>query len=192
MDTQSLQPLEYASGRTRTTSRPLPKSMLKIAAICGAIANTWFIYLVVEALHRAHWAYRDLMLNSRAYGRDVEPETIASLQKPWFLWCSSGVFLVASAFGLLLAIHLLRSTWQIRRIPERGWRGIARYRRFKPFGAIATAFGLFYFASASFDFWVTATRHFPIGGRPPVIETAVLLLCGFMPWWWIGKRPDLD
>jgi hypothetical protein len=190
LNTQSVQTLDYASGRTRTASRPLFKSVLSLLAIFGAVANLWFIYLTVEAMHRAHWAYRDLMHNPRAHGRLIEPETIASLQKPWFLWVSSAALILASAFGLLLAIHLIRSLWQISRSPVRGWEGIARYRRCKPLGVAATALAFFCFASANFNFWVAATAHFPIGGGPPVIETAVLVICALLPWWWIGKQAD--
>jgi hypothetical protein len=168
--------------------RPTFKAVSALLAALGLVANVGFVYLAIDALHRAHWAYRDLMRSPRAYGREIAPATIASLQEPRALWVGSGAFILASIFGLALALHLLRSLWQLGRSPERGRAGIAQYRRIKPIGAAATALAFFAFASANHSFWVAATRHVAIGSGPPVIETAILAVCGLLPWWWVGKH----
>ena len=157
---------------------------------CGGVANTGFVYLAVGGLHAAHWAYRDLMRDARAYGREVTPAIIASLREPRALWCAAAAFILASTFGLLLAVHLLRSLWQLDRSPEIGRRGIDRYRRLKPYGAALTAGAWFWYGMEDHEFWVAATRHIPVGSGPPVIETTVFLLCALVPWWWIRRHAE--
>jgi hypothetical protein len=66
-------------------------------------------------------------------------------------------------------------------------RRLSRCRRLKPLGIILTVVGLFWTQHVNLYYWVAATRHFPIGAGPPIIEAAVLVLCALFPWWWIGK-----
>jgi hypothetical protein len=190
VDTQTVYELDYAAVRTKSAGRPFFKSILAVMAVCGIAANTWFVYVTVDALHRAHWAYLDLMRDPRAYGREVSAEMIASLREPYSLWSASGALALASVFGLALAVHLLRSTWLVdRSASRRGHDGMARYRRCKPIGVALTAAAFFWFGSANLSFWVAATRHYPVGGGPPIIETLMLIAGALLPWWWIGRRP---
>lgn len=191
METQAPHPLDYAGTRTRSGGRRYFTSVLGVFAVCGIVANAGFVYGTVEALHRAHWAYRDLRRDPRAHimSREIDPVTIDSLRQPWGLWCAAGALALASTFGLLLAVHLLRSIWQLDRSQESGWRRIARYRKYKPIGVAATAVAFLWFGMANHVFWVKATRHVSVGSGPPLLETIILVICGMLPCWWI-ERPS--
>lgn len=162
-------------------------------AVGGVVANTYFIYLAADAVDEAHWGYFALARNPKAFGREIAPATIASLRQPLFLWFASTALIISSVFGLMLAIHLVRSVLQMDRAPDTDWRGITRYRRIKPYAIAVTATAFFCFGLAHHAFWVTATRHTPVGSMSPVselLESALLALCGLIPWWWIGRSMD--
>jgi hypothetical protein len=186
--------LEYASAGTRSAVQPFFKSILLAMAMVGAGMNCLFVYDVVGRLHRAHWAYRDLMQNPRAYGRTIRPEWIAKLEEPRELWYSAGAFIVASTFGLLLAIHLMVSIYWLVRQPERGMAGLRRYRLWKPWGTVATVGTALWFSGAASWVWRVATAHSPIQAFPPFVENVVFagvfFGCALLPWWWIGKERD--
>jgi hypothetical protein len=150
--------------------------------------NLAFIALLTQQLHQAQWVYHDLMQNPRAYGREIDPTIIASLRDLRPIWIAFGAFGIASAFGLLLAVNLLFAATLLDRSKASAERRLTQYRRWKPVGIILTVVALFWAGSVNHNYWVAATRHIPVGSGPPIIETAVLVLCALLPWWWIGKR----
>jgi hypothetical protein len=156
-------------------------------AVLGLAANGFFICVSVETLDRASWAYHELVQNPRAYGRLVDPATVASLREPVGLRLAHGAFVVAAAFGMLLAVDLLAAARLLDRRPGDAARRLARYRRVKPFGAALTAASFFACSVTNQLFWEAATRHSPVGGGPPVLETAALLGFALLPCAWIPK-----
>lgn len=182
--------LDYASSHTATGGRRLFRTALASFAVAGILANLAFIYFVIVSLHEAHWAYRSLMQNPTAHNREIDPITIASLRQPWDLWAASEALVLASAVGFLLAIHLLVLVTQISRRPERALVRANQYRRWKPVGATLTAATLYWFLSENSGFWVAATRHLPVGSRPPYLEAGLVAACALIPWWWLRHRSD--
>ena len=152
-------------------------------ALLGAVANTGFVYLTVVSLHQAHWAYRDLRRDPRAYMREVAPATIATLRQPVRLWASHAAFMAAAALGLLLAVDLLIAAVRMKRDPAETLRRLERYARWKGPAAAAMAAAFFWSATEQHAFWVAATRHIPVGSGPPVFSTALLLACALLPLW---------
>jgi hypothetical protein len=186
MDSQPPHVLDYAPAPTRS-ARELRFTWLMTAfAVAGLVVNTLLIQRSIEAVHDAQWAYRQLTQNPRAFFREIDPVVIASLKEPRDLWVGAGLMSVAAAFGLMLAVLLLRSVWQLHWRMARGDRGMRLYRRLKPFGVIATAIGFFAFGVAHHEFWVAATRHNSLGSGPPFLETVMLALGGLTPWWLVG------
>jgi hypothetical protein len=155
----------------------------------GILANLAFIALLTQQLHQAHWVYHDLMQNPRAYGREIDPVTIASLRELRGIWMAFGAFAVASTFGLLLAVNLLIAASLLDRKEASADRRLMLHRRWKPLGVVLTVVALIWAGNENHNYWVTATRHIPVGsGGPPIVSTTILAVCALLPWWWIGKR----
>jgi hypothetical protein len=76
--------LEYAPPIT-VGRLPLFRTFLALCAACGIVANLRLITESVGWLRFGSRAYRDLSVNPKAYGRLIEPETIASLRAPYWL-----------------------------------------------------------------------------------------------------------
>jgi hypothetical protein len=157
-------------------------------AAAGILANLAFIALLTEQLHEAQWVYHDLMQNPRAYGREIDALTIASLRDLRPIWIAFGALALALMFGLLLAVNLLVAAIRLGRKDALADRRLARYRRWKPLGTLLTVVALLWAGNLDNNYWVAATRHIPLGSHPPIMETTVLVLCALLPWWWIGKR----
>ncbi len=191
MGTRAAQPLDYATSAAQTYRRPALRSLLALSAIGGIVANLAFITLLTIQLHRSSWVDHELRQNPRAYGREIDPITIASLSDRRTLYAAFAAFALASAFGCLLAVNLLVSMVLVGKRYDSVIHRLAEYRRWKPLGVLLTAAAFFWAFTANFNYWVEATAHFPIGSGPPIIETALLLLCGMLPWSWVGKSFDL-
>jgi hypothetical protein len=185
----SIQPLDYAPPRS-VNHFGVSVTLLVLFGACGLAMNLLFVTFTMQGLHRAHWVHHDLMQNPRAYGREIAPQTIATLRRPYALWASHGGMIVASSFGMLLAINLLVCAAQVRRRFAQSVHRIQWYIARKAIGAAITSAVYFWSGSASWEFWVAATRHIPLGSGPPLISTALLLLCALIPWWW-AKRAAL-
>ncbi|HEY7087700.1 MAG TPA: hypothetical protein VH518_06390 [Tepidisphaeraceae bacterium] len=189
MDTAIAQPLDYASPRIKRGGRPGFRTALTLFAAGGILANLGFIALLTQQLHQAVWVYHDLMQNPRAYGREIDAVTIASLRDVRAIWISFGAFGIASMFGLLLAVNLLVAATTIDRNEAGADRRLTQYRRWKPVGIVLTVVASIWAGNVNYDYWVTATRHIPVGsGGPPILSTTILVVCAMLPWWWIGKR----
>lgn len=186
-----LQPLDYA---TPALARGVGSNFRPVAllfALFGIAANGALVGLIVPQMHRAAWAHHDLTQNPRAYGREIAPATIASLRQPLRLWASAGVLIAAAAFGLLLAINLLRAAIQIGRDPGRASHRLRMYVRWKPLGAAATALAFLWFGAENHAFWVAATRHWPVGSSAaPYLPSAILFGCAYLPAWSLRNCPD--
>jgi len=188
VDVAVAQHLDYASPRVTRGGRPYSRIVLALFAAVGILANAGFIALLMEQLHRKSWIYHDLMQNPKAFGREIDPATFASLRDLRPIWIASGAAGVACAFGLLLAVNLLVAASQFDRKPASADRRLARYRRWKPLGIVVTAVALNWAANVNHNYWVAATRHVPVGSGPPIVQTAILVLCALLPWWWVGRR----
>jgi hypothetical protein len=188
VDTAIAQNLDYAAPRVARGGRPWFRTALALFAVGGIFANGAFIAGLTRQLFESWWVYHDLMQNPKAYGREIDPEIIASPRDLRPLWVAAGAFGIAAAFGLLLAINLLVAAALFESKPASADRRLTRYRRYKPLGIVATAVTFFWVAIVNHDYWVAATRHVPVGSGPPIVETAVLVLCALVPWWWAGKR----
>src|SRR5689334_16052731 len=90
--------------------RPFFRTILVLFAIAGILANLAFIMLATQQLHLAQWVHHDLMQNSRAFGREIDSPTIASLRDRRPLWAAWLALGVAATFGSLLAVNLLIAT----------------------------------------------------------------------------------
>jgi len=189
VETAIAQPLDYASPQINRGGRGGFRAALTLFAAGGILANLGFIGLVTQQLHHAQWVYHDLMQNPRAYGREIDPVTIASLRDVRPFWTSFGAFGVASTFGLMLAVNLLVAASMIDRNAPAAGRRLTKYRRWKPLGIALTTVTSIWAGHVNYHFWVTATRHIPLGsGGPPIVSTTILVVCAVLPWWWIGKR----
>jgi len=188
MDTAVAHHLDYASARVRRGGRPHFRNILRLFAAGGILANLGFIALLTQQLHQAQWVYHDLMQNPRAYGREIVPATIASLRDIRLMWTAFGVFGIASAFGLLLAVSLLIAACTMDRNGAAADRRLTQYRRWKPLGILLTVVATIWAGNLNYNYWVAATRHIPVGsGGPPIVSTTILVVCAMLPWWWIGK-----
>ncbi|MGB7160966.1 MAG: hypothetical protein WBD40_23095 [Tepidisphaeraceae bacterium] len=176
--------LDYASPATRAKGAMPFRLAAGFFALGGIAFNTGAIWLIVLSCHRASWVYRDLLRDPRAYGREIAPMWIAELRFPVQFWIAHGALTLSLAFGLLLAIHLLAAAVCARRTPDETLRRLNEYRRWKPVGAIATVATGFWASSESHTFWVIATRHHPVGSGPPLVSSAILLLCAMLAFWW--------
>ena len=189
METAIAQPLDYASPRIKRGGRPYFRTVLTLFAAGGIFANLGFIALLTQQLHQSQWVYHDLMQNPRAYGREIDPVTIASLRDMRPIWTAFGAFGIASAFGLLLAVIMLVAASTMDRNGAAADRRLTQYRRWKPLGIVLTVVTSIWAGNVNSDYWVAATRHIPVGsGGPPIVSTTVLVVCAMLPWWWIGKR----
>jgi hypothetical protein len=188
VETAITRPLDYASSRIKRGGRPSSRTALTLFAAGGILANLAFIALLTQQLHQARWVYHDLTQNPRTYGREIDPITIASLQDVRTISMAFAASGLASAFGVLLAVSLLVAASRLDRNGAAADRRLMQYRRWKPLGIVLTVVALFWAGNENHNHWVAATRHTPVGSGPPIIETTVLVLCGLLPWWWIGKR----
>ena len=189
MVTAIAQPLDYASPRTKRGGQPYFRTTLTLFAAGGILANLAFIALDTQQLYQSKWVYHDLMQNSRAYGREIDHVTIASLRDLRPMWTAFGASGIASAFGLLLAINLLVAASLVDRNEASANRRLTQYRRWKPLGIVITVLAMLWAGNVNHNYWVAATRHIPLGsGDPPIVSTTVFVVCALLPWWWIGKR----
>jgi hypothetical protein len=183
------QSLDYASPRIKRGGRPGFRTALTLFAAGGILANLGFIALLTQQLHQALWVYHDLIQNPRAYGREIDPMTIASLRDVRPICISFGAFGIASTFGLLLAVNLLVAANMMDRNALAADRRLTQYRRWKPLGIALTVVASIWAGNVNHEYWVAATRHIPVGsGGPPIVSTTILVVCAMLPWWWIGNR----
>jgi len=167
---------------------PYFRITLALLAVVGILANLAFIALATQQLHQAHWVYHDLMQNPRAYGREIDPVIIATFRDLRPIWIAFAAFRIASSLGLLLAVNLLIAACLMDRKEASAAGRLAQYRRWKPLGTVLTVVTFLWAANVSHNYWVAATRHIPVGSGPPIIQTALLVMCALLPWWFIGKR----
>lgn len=178
--------LDYASPSANRWGTPLFRTTLVIFATLGILTNLTIIYGVVSSLHRNARVYDDLTLNPRAYGRLIDPETIAWLGENDSLGLAELALLVAAAFGTLLAVQLMATVVLLDGRPD-SQRRLEQYRRWKSIGAVLTAVAFLWSGTRQHYFWVAATNHVAIGSGPPVFTTVLLFGCALLPRWWIGK-----
>jgi hypothetical protein len=189
MSERVLQPLDYAAPMATPGVVPQFPATAFLFAILGIAANAALVALTVPHMHRAAWAYHDLMQNPRAYGREIAPATIATLRQPIRLWASQGLLIAAASFGLLLGINLLCATVQMHRNPTRASHRLRVYGRLKPIGAAVTALAFLWSGAENHAFWVAATRHWPVGSsEAPYVSSAILFGCAWLPAWWVRNR----
>src|SRR4051795_4335861 len=129
VETAIAQPLDYASPRIKRGGRPGFRTELTLFAAGGILANLGFIALLTQQLHEAQWVYHDLMQNPRAYGREIDPVTIASLRDHSSQSIALGAFGIALLFGCLLAIHLLAAVCLPHRKQSSTMQRLSTYRR---------------------------------------------------------------
>ena len=182
------QPLTYAPPAAPGRGDRWFQVVAMLLAAAGVAANVGFIGLAVYDLHRAGPVYRNLMINPKAYGREVELEQIATLRRPLRLWAAQSAFIAAAAAGIVLALTLLAGATALHRDPLAARRRLEAYARWKPLGAAATGAALMWAAWESLMFWSTATRHRGVGSGPAFCETIVLLACALLPVWWVRRE----
>lgn len=185
--------LEYATPRGR--EEPVGEEVGVVGflwAVLGIFMNLVFQWSAVRSVHESLGVYKSLMQNPQAYGRTVSPALIATLRLPLRLWVSQASLVVAGAFGLLLAIHLLVACVRERRDPEGALRRFRQYDRWKRLGAIVTTVAFYWAGSEDFEFWTAATRHIPLGGGPPVITSTILLVLAWAPAWYVRRTIEGD
>lgn len=187
LHSEALHHLDYKSPGVIHGGRLLFRTTLALFAALGILANLGLIGLLTQQLHQIHWIHHDLMQNPRAYGREIDPLTIASLRDRRELWAASGAFGLGLAFGLLLAVHLLVAAVSLARSDGAGVRRLSQYRRWKPLGVVLTVVTYIWAGNENDIYWAAATRHIPLGSGPPIIETAVLVACAMIPWCWLGN-----
>ena len=181
---RSLHPLDYA----RASSNLAMLTPIGILyAILGIFANIGLILLSIRNVCKAQEAYSILLANPQYYGRLISLATVAELRTPVRLWIASSLLIAASAFGLLLAIHLVLTVARERTaqgfLPASGF-----YARWKLLGASLTATTFFWATFENDQFWMTATRHIPVGSAPPIFSSIVLLLGAILPAVWIRRQ----
>lgn len=181
-------PLQYASPPAAPGDMRTFRVVALLFALLGILANLGLIAASVRSVHSASVAYQELTRNPRAYGRDIAPSTIATLRVPVRLWASQAMLIVAATLGLLLAISLLFATVQLHQNLLASSRYLSLYTRLKPFGAAASTAAFFWFGYEDLLFWVTASRHWPVGAGPPVFFSSVLFACALIPWWWVRSN----
>lgn len=192
MPERVIQPLDYARpGLPRGDGWNFGRLWL-IFAVLGIAANVGLVWNVVTGLHEASWAYHDLLQNSRAFGREIDPARIAMLRRPVGLWVSAGVLAATATFGLLLAINLLCAVIQRWRNTISTFDRLRVYARWKPIGAVGTTLALLWFGNENFTFWVTATNHWPIGSGDLIqyLPFVIFFGCAWLPAWWARKHVD--
>lgn len=180
--------LDYAAPMVAAGAVPQFRAVAFLFALLGIAFNIALIAVDVPVMHWKAWAYHDLMQDPRAFGREIDPATIATLRTPIRLWASEGLKVAAASFGLLLAIDLLCATLLMRRNPPRALHRLRVYGRWKPIGAVVTAVAFFWSSSESLWFLVAATRHWPLSSGPPYFTSIILLFCAWLPAWWVRKR----
>ena len=158
-----------------------------LLAATGVAANSGFIVLAVDTLHRSAPVHANLVVNPRAYGREIDPRDIESLRRPVRLWASESALIVAAGFGLVLALVLLSGAASLHRDPVKAGRRLAWYGRWKGAGAALTTAAMAWALWESESFWGTATRHTPVGGGPQACEAVALFACAMLPVWWVRK-----
>lgn len=181
------QTLPYASPSTRSGGVRFFRTVLVVCAVLGLVANGGMVVLALRSMQRAGEGYEQLVQNSRAFGREVNAATIASLKDPVGLTICNGLMVLAAMLGAGLAVHLLIFVRQIGRWPDELATRMRFYRRWKPYAAGFTGLAFFCARVADDWFWVAATRHHPVGSGPPFVATAVLVFGGMFAWWWMGK-----
>src|SRR5688500_16732382 len=94
VQTDAAHRLDYAAPTVKGGRRPYFRTGLFVFAAVGVFANLAFIALTTQQLHQAQWVHHDLMQNPRAYGREIDPATIASL-RDWrplaIAFCAFGI-----------------------------------------------------------------------------------------------------
>jgi hypothetical protein len=158
-----------------------------LLALAGVALNIGLIAVAVSGSFSASRAHRDLMLNPSAHGRQVDPETIASLRRPVRLWVSQLAMVAAAAVGLLLALRLLTAVPRLRRDPVGSEQVLENYARWQNVAALAAGVAFFWCGIETQAFWEAATRHIPVGSGPPVLGTAVLVAFELAPQWWVRR-----
>ena len=156
------------------------------------VFNVGLIGLSVWEFNRSSWVYHDLMHNRRAFGREIAPEVIVSLRHPYRVWISESVAAVAAGFGALLALNLFIAAKSLRSNSIGARRRFRQYRFWKPLGTLFTAAALYWSATEDSTFWIAATSHIPLGSGPPILSTAMLIVCGIVPVWWLRRSFQLD
>ena len=176
--------LDYATAAAVGVSRTQFALGACFFGLFGLVANIGLIALVASSLQRTATAHPALLRNPRAFGREVDPTTIAALRQPVELWVADAAFILAAAFGVLLAICLMAAAVRARHDPSAAARYVTRYTRWKPIAAAATAATLVWSDCATQTFWNMATRHIPLGSGPPFVFTALVFFCAMVPHWW--------
>lgn len=172
---------------------PTPSRLILIVfSLFGILANLWIIALLTMGYDQTRWVYHDLRQNPRAFFREIDPVTIASLQDLRPIWFSFSALTLAAGFGLVLALNLLVAAIRLPGHPDSANRRFAQYRRCKPVGILLTLTALFWASYESQCYWDAATRHHPVNGGPPFITATILALGALIPWWYIGKRNGVD
>ena len=179
-------PLAYARPGPRRAFGPGDRVVAGLFGVVGIAFNLTLIVAAVQQSHRASWAHRDLTVDPRAYGRAIDPATVARLQNPTGLYESHALLAVAAAVGLGLAVTLLVAAVAPGSV---GARRLRTYARWKPAGAVFTTVAVLIAGAASHTFWVTATRHWPVGSTTlPLVPAALLLAAAWAPAWWARSR----
>jgi hypothetical protein len=178
--------LEYAPPIT-VGRLPLFRTFLALCAACGIVANLRLITESVGWLRFGSRAYRDLSVNPKAYGRLIEPETIASLRAPYWLWAANGITVLAALVGIFLALYVLSSLIRLRSAPGAAVCQMLRYRRWKLAAALGTLVAATCAGFANYSLEGTATRHISVGTWPPMAWPLILFVGALVPQWWIGK-----
>ncbi|MDQ3440953.1 MAG: hypothetical protein M3478_11460 [Planctomycetota bacterium] len=177
--------LDYAAAATAGIGRIHFALGACFFGLLGLAANAALIALVVSSLQQTAEAHPALLRNPRAFGREIDPTTIAALRQPVGLWVADAALILAATFGLLLAMCLIAAAVHARRDPSAAARYVERYTRWKPVAAAATAITLFWSDCATQSFWNMASRHISVGSGPPFVATAIIFLCAMVPHWWV-------
>jgi hypothetical protein len=178
--------IDYASPQTKGEFRRIVTDFLLIGGL-AFVVNVGFIALSIWELHRSTWVYQDLMHNRRGYGREIAPETIASLRHPYGVWISESLSALATGFGALLALHLITAARLLLSNPNESVHRFRQYRFWKPIGTFLTAAAFFWASTEDSGFWIAATRHVPVGSWPPILPTLLFVICGLVPVWWVHR-----
>lgn len=195
MKTQQSPILAYGVPTKPLKPLPLFRPVAVVFGVCGLIYNLWNIHDIIWSLEYTRGVYDRLIAYNRSFGREISPDIIAKLEYPWWNWLSHGMMVIASCFGMLLALHLLIALYVWRKDTAKTTRYLRDYARFKLAGAVLTTVCYYWAQTTASLFWTYASRHTPIGtSEMMVINTAMLTAGSVFSWWWVarGYRPAMQ
>jgi hypothetical protein len=186
----AVQALDYASPASVEHARVTRLRFGAWLFACFGVAVA--LAFAVLAKSMAHWmeiAYPQLSRNPRAFGREVDPQTIASLRHPTALQVAMAACLVLAAARVALAVYLAIQVGLRAADRPEALRRLSRYARYQVVAAIAVAAASFFALGEYNSFVNRATRHHSVGQNPVFNDAVIAFAFELLPAWW-ARAPD--